>query len=95
MAAGSPFFLGREGVGSHLAPFQWRSGFPQRHDGDSQPTKRSRAGSYKPRARIEQAVDRLKRFKRIALRCKKTARNFLSFFHLFAGVILIKFVQTA
>ena len=50
---------------------------------------------YKARARIEQAVGKLKRFKRIALRCEKTARNFLSFIHLSAGFILIKFVHTA
>jgi transposase len=31
---------------------------------------------YKGRARIEQAVGKLKRFKRIALRCEKTARNY-------------------
>jgi transposase len=30
---------------------------------------------YKSRARIEQAVGKLKRFKRIALRCEKTAQN--------------------
>jgi transposase len=30
---------------------------------------------YKARARIEQAVGKLKRFKRIALRCEKTAQN--------------------
>jgi IS5 family transposase len=57
---------------------------------------------YKARARIEQAVGKLctkwtpkgvKRFKRIALRCEKTARNFLSFTHLSAGFILIKFVH--
>ena len=34
---------------------------------------------YKARARIEQAVGKLKRFKRIALRCEKTARNYGSF----------------
>jgi transposase len=33
---------------------------------------------YKARARIEQGVGRLKRFKRVALRCEKTARNFSS-----------------
>ncbi len=33
---------------------------------------------YKARARIEQGVGRLKRFKRVALRCEKTARNFRS-----------------
>lgn len=30
---------------------------------------------YKARARIEQAFGRLKRFKRVALRCEKAARN--------------------
>lgn len=49
---------------------------------------------YRARARIEQAVGRLKRFKRVALRCEKTARNFLSLVHLSAGFILIKFVHT-
>ena len=33
---------------------------------------------YKARARIEQGVGRLKRFKRVALRCEKTERNFRS-----------------
>jgi transposase len=50
---------------------------------------------YKARARIEQGVGKLKRFKRIALRCEKTAINFLSFVHLAAGFILIKSVHTA
>jgi transposase len=50
---------------------------------------------YKTRARIEQSVGKLKRFKRIALRCEKTAVNFLSFVHLTAGFILIKSVHTA
>jgi transposase len=50
---------------------------------------------YKGRARIEQGVGKLKRFKRIALRCEKTALNFLSFVHLAAGFILIKSVHTA
>ena len=31
---------------------------------------------YTARARIEQAVGKLKRFKRIALRCKNTAQNY-------------------
>ena len=33
---------------------------------------------YKARARIEQGFGRLKRFKRVALRCEKTAQNFRS-----------------
>lgn len=48
---------------------------------------------YKGRARIEQAVGKLKRFRRVALRCKKTARNFLSFVHLSAAFILSQAVH--
>ena len=50
---------------------------------------------YKARARIEQGVGRLKRFKRVALRCEKTARNFTSIVSFAAGLCLIKFVHTA
>ena len=50
---------------------------------------------YKGRARIEQAVGKLKRFKRIALRCEKTAQNYASFVALALGFILIKSVYTA
>ena len=42
---------------------------------------------YKARARIEQAVGKLKRFKRIALRCEKTAQNYASFVALALGLI--------
>jgi hypothetical protein len=48
---------------------------------------------YKARARIEQAVGKLKRFKRIALRCEKTAINYGSFVALTLGLILIKSVH--
>ena len=50
---------------------------------------------YKGRTRIEQAVGKLKRFKRIALRCEKTAQNYGSFVALALGFILIKSVHTA
>ena len=50
---------------------------------------------YKGRARIEQTVGKLKRFKRIALRCEKTERNYRSFVALALGLILIKSVHTA
>jgi transposase len=49
---------------------------------------------YKGRARIEITIGKLKRFKRVALRCEKTARNFFSFVALAAGFILIKSVHT-
>jgi hypothetical protein len=45
--------------------------------------------------RIEQGVGRLKRFKRVALRCEKTVRNFRSIVSFAAGLCLIKFVHTA
>ena len=57
--------------------------------------KRFAKAIYKGRARIEQAVGKLKRFKRIALRCEKTKRNFASFVALAAAFILIKSVHTA
>ncbi|MEQ1950099.1 IS5 family transposase [Mesorhizobium sp. CN2-181] len=50
---------------------------------------------YKGRARIEQTVGKLKRFKRVALRCEKTKRNFFSIVALTAAFILVKSVHTA
>jgi transposase len=50
---------------------------------------------YKARSRIEQGVGRLKRFKRVALRCEKTERNLRSIVSFAAGLCLIKFVHTA
>ena len=42
----------------------------------------------KARARIEQMMGKIKRVKRIALRCEKTARNDASFLALVCGLIL-------
>jgi transposase len=50
---------------------------------------------YRARARIEQLVGKLKRFKRIALRCEKTAQNYGSVVAFALGFILIKSVHTA
>jgi transposase len=50
---------------------------------------------YRARARIEQCVGKLKRFKRIALRCEKTAQNFSAFVALACTFILVKSVHTA
>lgn len=50
---------------------------------------------YKGRARIEQAMGKLKRFKRIALRCEKNAENFASLVSFACGLILVKSVYTA
>ncbi len=47
------------------------------------------------RARIEHGFGRLRRFKRVALSCEKTARNFRSIVSFAAGLCLIKFVHTA
>ena len=50
---------------------------------------------YKARARIEQLIGKIKRFKRICLRCEKTAKNYASFLAFVLGIILIKSVHTA
>src|SRR5205085_7866281 len=50
---------------------------------------------YKGRARAEQGVGKIKRFKRIALRCEKTAQNFAAFIALACTFILVKSVHTA
>jgi len=50
---------------------------------------------YAGRARIEQGNGKLKRFKRIALRCEKTAQNFAAFVSLACTFILVKSVHTA
>src|SRR4051794_38717917 len=47
------------------------------------------------RARIEQLVGKLKRFKRVALRCENTAQNYGSIVALALGFFLIKSVHTA
>jgi len=44
---------------------------------------------YRARARIEQLVGKLKRFKRIALRCEKTDKNFGSFVAFALGLIIL------
>ena len=50
---------------------------------------------YKTRARIEQAMGKLKRFKRIALPCEKTAVNYGSIVAFACGLILVKSVHRA
>lgn len=49
---------------------------------------------YRTRARIEQTFGKLKRFKRIALRCEKTKASFAAFVALALAFILIKSVHT-
>jgi hypothetical protein len=50
---------------------------------------------YRARARIEQLIGKLKRSKRVALRCEKTNQNFASIVALALGFILVKSVHTA
>jgi len=50
---------------------------------------------YRARARIEQLVGKLKRFKRVALRCEKTSKNYGSFVAFALGLIIVKSVHTA
>lgn len=50
---------------------------------------------YKGRARAEQGVGKIKRFKRIALRCEKTAQKFAVLISLACTLILVKTVHTA
>ncbi len=49
---------------------------------------------YRGRARIEPTMGKLKRFKRVALRCEKTDRNYGSFVALALSFILLKSVHT-
>jgi hypothetical protein len=44
---------------------------------------------------VGQMMGKIKRFKRIALRCEKTATNYASFLALVSGFMLIKSVHTA
>ncbi len=50
---------------------------------------------YRARARIEHLVGKLKRFKRIALRCEKTVQNYGSFVAFALGLIIVKSIHTA
>jgi transposase len=48
---------------------------------------------YKTRARIEQTMGKLKRFKRDAMRCEKTADSFGAIVAFACGLILVKSVH--
>jgi hypothetical protein len=50
---------------------------------------------YKLRARVEQAIAKLKRFKRVALRCDKTVRSYGAFIAFACGIIWVKSVHRA
>ena len=49
---------------------------------------------YRARARIEQLAGKLKRFKRIALRCEKTVQNYGSLVAFALRLIIVKSVHT-
>ncbi|MBV8506397.1 MAG: IS5 family transposase [Alphaproteobacteria bacterium] len=50
---------------------------------------------YKLRARIEQTIGKLKRFKRVAMRCEKTDISYSAFISFACGLMLVKSVHTA
>ena len=50
---------------------------------------------YKGRARIEQGIGKIKRFKRIALRCEKTDISYSAIVSFACGLMLVKSVHTA
>jgi transposase len=77
----------------------WRS-YTTRRDTIHRSTTRNAPGFfpeilYKGRARIEQTIGKLKRFKRIALRCEKTAENYASLVAFACALILVKSVHIA
>ena len=55
----------------------------------------STPGIPRGRGRIEQAIGKLKRFKRIAMRCERTAESFAAFVAFACGLILVKSVHRA
>ena len=52
-------------------------------------------GLYKLRARIEQTIGKLKRFKRVAMRCEKTDISYSAIISFACGMMLVKSVHTA
>ena len=50
---------------------------------------------YKARARIEVFIGKIKRFKRIAMRCEKTKQNYAAFIQLACAFLLVKSVHRA
>jgi transposase len=50
---------------------------------------------YRTRARVEQAIGKLKRYKRIALRCEKTKTSYAAIISFVCGLILAKSVHKA
>ena len=59
------------------------------------PPKRFARALYRGRARIEQAVGKLKRFKRVACAARKRRPNYASFVALAIGFIFVQSVHSA
>jgi hypothetical protein len=49
---------------------------------------------YKLRARVEQTIGKLKRFKRVAMRCEKTDISYSAIISFACGLMLVKSVHT-
>jgi len=67
---------------------------PYRSNAKNRPTFFPKA-LYKSRARIEQAMGKLKRFKRVAFRCEKTVESYAAIVAFACSMILVKSVHTA
>jgi hypothetical protein len=50
---------------------------------------------YKLRSRIEQTIGKLKRFKRVAMRCKKADISYSAIISVACGLMPVKSVHTA
>jgi transposase len=50
---------------------------------------------YQLRARIEQTIGKLKRFKRVAMRCEKTDTSYSAIISFACALMLVKSVHTA
>ena len=50
---------------------------------------------YKLRARVEQTMGKLKRFKRVAMRCEKTDISYSAIVSVACGILLIKSVHAS
>ena len=55
----------------------------------------ARTPAVSVRARIEQTIDTLKRFKRVTMRCEKTDSSYSAIVIFACGLMLVKSVHTA
>ena len=76
------------------SPPRDRAGHPVSFEYE-EPPKASPKMLYTARARVEQFIGKLKRFRRVAMRCEKATRNDASFVALACVFILVKSVHTA